>query len=105
MNELGRAKVSNDISETIGTTALKISEAVFNGQRDVIAITNTSTGGQVISVAIGSEAIAGQGIVLNTNDRVVVSRDAGFNPSNEIITAISSAAGGTLAIHEEVVLF
>jgi hypothetical protein len=97
-------EVINDVVKTIPTTADVVSEAVFNGQRKVIVLTNTSVLGEVISVAINAEAKDGEGIVLQPLDRYVESLDAGFLPSNARITAIATAATATLAIHEVIEL-
>jgi len=97
-------KVINGTQKIIGTTASVISQPVFNGQRAVLALTNISTAGQVISVGVLSQAKAGQGIVLQPLDRYVESQDAGYSPSNEQVTAISSGAGGVLAIQEVIEL-
>lgn len=90
-------------SETITTTASKISETCFQ-QRTFISIINTSTGGQTINVAIGEEAVAGSGIQLYPGGYYTESIEAGFKPTNKLITAISSAAGGTLAIQERILM-
>lgn len=97
-------EVIDDKKFTIGTSISVISPAVFNGQRKVITLMNNSLGGQIISIGTLGAAKAGEGIVLNPTDRYVESADAGFRPSNEQITAISSAAGGVLAKHEVILL-
>ena len=93
-------KVINSKVQTIPITAAVVSKAVFNGQRAVLALTNTSLAGEIISIGILSQAKAGEGIVLQPLDRYVESIDAGYSPSNEQITAIASVATATLAIHE-----
>lgn len=94
----------NDSTITIPITAKVISKEVFGGQRKVIVLTNTSLLGEIISLAIGSEAKSKQGIVLNPNDRYSDSKDSGYTPSNKQITAIATVATATLAIHEVIEL-
>ena len=88
---------------TITTTASTISEAKIGAQRTFINIVNTSTGGQVITVAVDQEAQAGYGIVLNPGGTYTESRDSISYPTNAQFTAISSGAGGTIAIQERVI--
>ena len=95
-------RVINDTSIPIATTATIVSQAVFNGQRKVIVLNNNSLAGEIISIGIRNEAIANQGIVLNQGDKMVLSMDSGYDPSNEQITAVASVATATLAIHEEI---
>jgi len=89
---------------SVGTTVVKVSEDMYNSERNVIILTNTSTGGQIISLAWGKEAVAGSGIVLSPGGFHQESKDAGFKPSNKNITAISSGASGTLAVHERMLV-
>ena len=95
-------RVINETAKTIPVTATVISLAVFNGQRAVIILQNTSLAGEIISISIRSEAKAGQGIVLNPGDKYAASIDSGYDPSNGQYTAIASAATATLSIHEEI---
>ena len=89
---------------TIGTNSVLISEAqIGKSQRKALVITNTSVGGQVMSLTWGQEAAAGIGVVLYGTGSWSESLDSKFTPSNERIYAISSAAGGTLAIHERII--
>lgn len=87
---------------TIGTTNVSVAPQLFEGQRKAIVITNTSTGGQAITISWGQNAAAGQGIVLYPAGSWSESLDSAFVPSNLGIFAISSAAAGTIAIHERV---
>ena len=95
-------KVINQKTQTIGTTAEVVSEHVFNGQRVMLLLTNTSVAGEIISLGIRSEAKALQGIVLNQGDKFIMSKDSGYSPSNDLITALASVNTATLAVHEEI---
>jgi len=66
-------------------------------------ISNTSTGGQIISLAINAEAVSGQGIVIQPAGVRVESFDGHYRPSQCVINAISSAAGGTLSVFERLI--
>ena len=89
-------------AQTIGATALIVVPTLEVGKRNAISIINTSTGGQIITLSWGVEAQAGKGIVLFTGGSWSESRDNVFTPSTEQIWAISSAAAGTLAIHDRI---
>lgn len=88
---------------TVGTTNTLVSEECYQ-QRSCIVLTNTSTGGQVINIVIGQEAKTGIGIQLAVGGVYQDSKDGTYNPSNAQINAISSAAGGTLSIHERILM-
>lgn len=98
------AELKRNTALTIGTSLVTVSNALASGQRTVIALTNVSIGAQVISLSIGGQAAAGASIVLYAGGAWVESIDSAFKPTNDEITAISSAAGGSLAIHERIVL-
>lgn len=86
----------------VGTTSTKIRPPLLTGQRTAITVTNTSTGGQIITLAWGGAAKSLEGAVLYPGGNWSESRDPAFDPSTEDIWAISSAASGALAIHERV---
>lgn len=90
--------------QTIGVTASLVSEEQYGAQRSVIFIVNTSTAGQSITVTPSDEAKVGEGIVLGPGGYYQDSIDSGYKPTNARITAISSAAGGTIAIHERIIM-
>jgi len=99
------SRVIRDELYTPGTAARQCCKALYGEpkvQRAAIIIRNTSLLGEKISIAIGSEAILGSGIVLNPNDVYSASQDSGYKPPNDFITAIGSAATATMAIHEEI---
>ena len=87
---------------TIGTTSLKVVPTLMKGQRTALTIINTSTSGQIITLNWGGAAISLNGIVLYPGGSWSESRDAFFKPSIETVWGISSASGGTIAIHERV---
>ena len=96
-------KLVRDTVLTLGATDTTISEAVYNGTRANIVLTNTSSGGEVISISIGTAAVDGQGIVLQPDQAVIFSKDSGYTPSNLRISGVDDGGGtGTLAIHEEI---
>lgn len=92
-------------SVTLGVTAsvISVERDNNNGKRASIIITNTSTGGEVVSIAVDSPAVAGAGIVLSPGGVWSDSRDGGYWPTQKQITAIGSAATATIAIQERVV--
>lgn len=89
-------------SITIGTTQVQIAPELVEGERTALTIVNTSTGGQTISISWGEQAVSGVGIVLYPAGSWAESIDGTFIPSNRTISAVSSAAGGTLAIQERI---
>lgn len=96
---------NRNASVLVDTTPVVVAEGLAppDNFRRVITIINTSTGGQVITIQIGDEAVAGSGIVLNAGGYYNESQDAGFTPSNARFTAVSDLAGGLLAVQERVV--
>jgi len=92
-------------SLTVGTDPSVISEEQFNAQRSVLFIVNTSTGGQSITIAPGDVAVAGSGgIVIGPGGFYQDTIDSGYKPTNSRVTAVSSAAAGTISIHERVIM-
>lgn len=100
---MAKEELSSNSSVTVGTTSTQVSGDCFQ-QRSAIVITNTSIGGQIISLSIGQEAIANAGIQLGPGGVYQDSRDGAYFPSNQQINAISSLAGGTLAVHERILM-
>ena len=94
--------IPRDVVVAVGTTSTELSTQIGDHQRKVIVITNISTGGQVISLAFGKEAVAGYGIVLYPTGAWAESIDSAFIPTNLRITAVASAAAGSVTIHERV---
>jgi len=93
--------------ETVGTSLVVLSEEVqaTNGERVLIRYTNTSTGGQTITLGIDAQAEDGKGIVLFPGGFHLESKDSKDHNivTQKRITAIADAAGGTLACYERVV--
>jgi len=89
-------------SRTIGTTAVVISPNIEGGELIDFVVINTSTGGQVISLSIGQQAVASSGITLYAGGSWVQSIGPNYDISTEAIWAVSSAASGTISIHKRV---
>lgn len=85
------------------TSSALVSPYIAGETRKVIALTNASTGGQIITLSWGNQAVANQGIVLQPGQSWVESIDSFYIPSNQDIWAISSAVGGILAIQERII--
>jgi len=88
-------------SLTIDTTNTPVSPALYGNKRMVLILSNTSIAGEKISIAVGSEAVLGQGIVLNQNDKMTLTSDGTYLPSVEQINAIATVNTATLSVYEE----
>jgi len=89
---------------TIGTTQQSVAAQVREGQRQVITFSNVSPAGQVITLSLGSEAIALAGIPLTVfGSSWSESVDSSFIPSNLQWYAVASAAGALLSVHERLI--
>lgn len=99
---VGLTLVPRDSTVTVGTSAVEVSPETGTKQRSVLVLTNTSTGGQIISIAWGKDAVSKQGITLLPGEHHVESIDTGggFIPLNTYVSCIADGAGATLAIHE-----
>jgi hypothetical protein len=75
---------------------------IIHGVRILLVITNTSTGGQIITLSPEAYAVAGAGIVLYPGAAWVECIDSSFAPTSRAIYAVSSAAAGTVGVHERV---
>jgi hypothetical protein len=90
-------------SIVVGTTSVLVSEAqIGDTQRKVLVLTNTSAGGQTITLSFGDEAVANNGIVLYPTGAWSESLDSAYTPSNDRIFAIASAAAGQISVYERV---
>jgi len=90
-------------SIAVGTTGVLVAPQLYEGQRTSLVLTNTSTGGQIITIQTGEQAqTAGAGIILYPGGSWSESIDSSFIPSNLEFWAIASAADGILAIQERV---
>lgn len=87
--------------QTIDTTTIKVLPARDKvGQvRTILILSNQSAGAQKITLSIGEEAVAGQGIVIGPG--------GSWSPETRIpqaqINAISDVAGALLSVFEEVI--
>lgn len=93
--------IPRDATFTVGATATEISPEI-TGQRKVFSITNASTAGQIVTISFGKDAIAGSGIILYPSGAWTESLDNYFRPTNLRISAVSSAVGATVVIHERI---
>ena len=103
---MGKDEQVRNASLAVNTTPVVVSEEQYEGcaQRKVIFITNTSAGGQVITLSPDTDAVAGVGIVIGPGGFYQDSADSGYIPNQSRISAVSNLAGGTLAIHERVIV-
>lgn len=89
---------------TIGTTSQHISDLVDSAQKRIlITLTNISTGGQLINLAIGAEAVSGQGLPLSVGGFYQEVKSEGFEVTQDFIAAVSDVAGATLSIQERLI--
>ena len=87
----------------VGATGVPIAAELLPKQRQVIVITNISTGGQTITINVGDQAqTVGYGIVLAPGGSWQESVSENFWPSEKDYWAIASAVGGTVAVFERV---
>jgi hypothetical protein len=94
--------IRNDTA-TIGATSTIVLPKRDKGRRVAFTIINTSTGGQTISLAFGDNqaAVSGSGVPLPPTSFYV--EDGSGSPCFDgVVSAISSAAGGTIGIMERV---
>lgn len=101
---MSNQELIRNTNASVSTSPVVLAEEQYGTQRSVLLITNTSTGGQNITISPGDEAVAGKGIVISPGGYYLDSLDQGYRPTNARITAISSAAGGTVSIHERVIM-
>jgi len=84
----------------VSTSSVELSGEKTNLQRKTLIITNISSGNQIITLGVGTEAVANQGIVLQPNGIYMENMDSGYIPTNMRITAISSGLNGQVSVHE-----
>lgn len=82
----------------VGTTNVTVSDPSFS--RQMWYITNTSLGGQIISIKLGQLAVNLEGFVLNPGQVISESQEQNYRVFKGTINVISSAAGGTIAFVE-----
>lgn len=83
--------------EAVGTSSVMIAPARV---RNEIVLTNTSTGGETITLSFGSPATANLGVVLKPFSVYYASNTTGFNVYQGEIFAICDGAGGQLSVFE-----
>ena len=91
-----------DALVTVGTTTTILSPELTTQIRHALIITNASSSGQVITLGIEKDATINQGIILQPGAIYHEVIDEKFYPTNGQITAISSASGATVSIHERI---
>lgn len=96
------SEIIRDGSVAVGTTAVLLSFQKLEGQRTSVAITNTSTAGQILTLGWGHPPTPGAGLVISPYGSWSESVDSAFIPSNLEIWGIMSAAAGTIAIQERI---
>jgi len=89
---------SPPITVSVGTTQVLVLDSPGANTRTDIVITNTSSAGQVISLAIGADAVASSGIVLQPTASIAFSRSQDYEVPQEQIRAVASAANGSVAV-------
>jgi len=98
-------EITNNTSMTIGASLEQVLPKVAFGKRIEYVLTNTSTGGQQISLALSetTSAADGKGIVLKVGQSHYASISDGYPMWQGPITGIASGGGATLAIFVRVV--
>ena len=84
----------------IGTDTVVVSIEKQKTIRRSIILTNTSTGGQVLTLAIDEEATANEGIVLSVGGTWSDNAEGGYQPTQKIIQMVSNLAGAQVSIQE-----
>jgi len=94
--------IPRDVSLVVGTSVVEVSPEIGVRKRIALSLSNDSTGVQVIYIAWGHDAAVNTGVMLRPGASWVESIDTAFHPSNLRITAVASAAGAILSVHERV---
>ena len=87
----------------VGVSSVRVSDACNDvNPRKNIVIRNTSpNAADVITINFGyNPAVASQGIVLNQNEAISDTTEAGYQSYQGVITAICATANGQLSIME-----
>lgn len=89
---------------TVGTSPVVLSEGKISGvsERIRLIISNVSGAAQIIYLAVDGEPAANTGLVLNPGGSMAWEKQAGIPIQQKRVNAVSSAAGGTVAVYEEV---
>lgn len=94
--------IPRQLSLAVGASVVEVSPETGTNQRTLLCLSNVSIGGQIIYIGVGADAVANAGIVLQPTESYTEAIDTAFTPSNLRFTALASAAGGVLAIHERI---
>jgi len=94
--------IPRSVSLTVNGSVTEVSPETGIWQRQLIVLTNISSGTQIIYLTTGQDASVGAGIPLKVGSSWCESIDSAFVPSNLRWTAISDVAGATLAVYERV---
>jgi len=92
--------IPNDAVYTVGVTPVDLSPEKGDGMRTLLIVTNLSSGGQVVYIAVGKDASTSDAIALQPFGVYQETLDARFTPTSKRISAVSNLAGATVAIHE-----
>lgn len=95
-------EVSNR-SATVGTDPITVAKQQDNGKRTFISIVNTSSSGQIVYLAVGTEAKLGEGFPMSPGGSFAEDTSSIVFPSQKLYSCISDGAGATLAIQERTI--
>jgi len=95
--------INNGSVTLTAATSTLVSEAKYSGSiRAVLVVTNTeAAGGSTITIAVGQEAKAANGIILLPGQSFAWALDSGYRPPLHQVNAYS-AGTPVLAIYEEI---
>jgi hypothetical protein len=104
IKDISQLGIENSVPQTITVGASAVEIAPFRN-RTAVYIRNTSTSNQIINVVFSNNQRAvslGAGFQLNVNESIVDSDSADYSCWTGAISAISSAAGGTIVMWERI---
>jgi len=87
-------------SVTVGATAVRICTEREVKPRSEIILTNSSAGGQSITLTFGREASTGAGVVLLPFAVYWATATYGYSPTQGSVWAVASGAGAVLSVME-----
>lgn len=92
-----------ETSVSVGTSSVEVLTNLGPDKtRKGFIITNTSTGGQIVTLGFGKDAVAGSGAVLYPGGSYWEFTDPAWIVFQRRILAIASGASGTVAIQERI---
>lgn len=100
---MAKQELARNTSVSVGTASVVLSDECFQ-QRSALIISNTSTGGQIIYISVGQDAVVGNGVFIAPGGVYQDTRDGSYFPTNLQINGISNLAGGTVAIQERILM-